>query len=86
VLIKCLLEYALSSGAAELDFTIGEEEFKYRFANHTRRNCAARIYPSWLPYRMHTLLLAARAGVERSPWLTRLMRRLLWRWRSQAWM
>ncbi len=86
VLIKYLLEYALERNVQELDFTIGDEPFKYRFANHTRHNHAARIYKRWAPYRLSRLLLDARAAVERRPALARAARRLLWRYRHHPWL
>jgi len=50
VLIKGLLEYALARGVSEFDFTIGEEEFKYRYANLTRYNYAIRSFRQAWPY------------------------------------
>lgn len=86
VLIKYLIEYALERKVKELDFTIGEEPFKYRFANHTRSNCAVRVYRHWLSYRVNRLLLDAKGFVQRSAPLTRIARRTLGRWRDQPWL
>ncbi|MGZ8155110.1 MAG: GNAT family N-acetyltransferase [Burkholderiales bacterium] len=85
VLIKHLIEYALERKAAELDFTIGAEPFKYRFANETRANCAVRVYRRRLPYLMDRILLNARHQVERAPRIAGFARRALGAWRSQGW-
>jgi CelD/BcsL family acetyltransferase involved in cellulose biosynthesis len=86
VLIKSLIEYALEQGAAELDFTIGEEAFKYRFANHVRTNYAVRLYRRRMPYELGRLLIRARALVERYPAVTRVARRIASRWRGEPWL
>jgi CelD/BcsL family acetyltransferase involved in cellulose biosynthesis len=52
VLIRLLLEDAIGRGLKELDFTVGSEPFKYRFANHVRRVYRVRAW---------------RRGVERVP-------------------
>jgi CelD/BcsL family acetyltransferase involved in cellulose biosynthesis len=44
VLLKFLLEYAIDRGLAEFDFTVGNETFKYRFANRVRTNHRIRVY------------------------------------------
>jgi len=46
VLLKLLLEYAISKGLDEFDFTAGGEAFKYRFANTIRTNTRVRVYAS----------------------------------------
>jgi CelD/BcsL family acetyltransferase involved in cellulose biosynthesis len=84
VLIKFLLEYALERKARELDFTIGAEPFKYRFANHVRSNYVVRVFPRWLPYFMTRLVLDAKDLVQRSPLLTRFARAAMRRWRDQV--
>src|SRR5437868_1220594 len=38
VLIKYLLEDVIDRGLEEFDFGVGEEAFKYRFANHVKHN------------------------------------------------
>lgn len=86
VLIKFLLEYALERKARELDFTIGAEPFKHRFANHMRSNYVVRVFPHWLPYSMNRLVLDAKDLVERSPLLTRFARAAMRRWRDQPWL
>jgi CelD/BcsL family acetyltransferase involved in cellulose biosynthesis len=59
VLIKRLIERALAEGAAELDFTIGEEAFKYRFATKTREIATLHITDSRLRARGRRMRLAA---------------------------
>jgi CelD/BcsL family acetyltransferase involved in cellulose biosynthesis len=44
VLLKFLLEHALAQGLAEFDFTVGNEAFKYRFANRIRTTHRIRVY------------------------------------------
>jgi CelD/BcsL family acetyltransferase involved in cellulose biosynthesis len=86
VLIKYLLEYALERKVGELDFTIGEEAFKYRFANHVRANYAVRAFRRSGAYHLNRLLLDARAAVERFPAAARIARRMLGRWRTGPWL
>ena len=50
VLLKFLLEDALRRGLAEFDFTVGNEPFKYRFANRVRTNHRIRVYPAPIGY------------------------------------
>jgi CelD/BcsL family acetyltransferase involved in cellulose biosynthesis len=83
VLIKHLLEYALERKVGELDFTIGDEAFKYRFANHTRANYAVRAFRRARVYHLHRVILASRALVERFPAATAIGRRMLGRWRGR---
>lgn len=80
VLIKCLLEYALDRGVAEFDFTIGEEAFKYRFANHRRLNYAVRVFRQMTLFHAHRVWLDTKALVKRSPTLARWGRSALKRW------
>jgi len=85
VLIKYLLEYALDQGVAEFDFTIGEEAFKYRFANHTRLNYAVRVFRQLSLFHAHRVWLDAKAWVKQSPTLARLGRSALRRWQELRW-
>jgi CelD/BcsL family acetyltransferase involved in cellulose biosynthesis len=48
LLTRQLIEDALQTSKKELDFTIGDEAFKSRFANHERFNSYVSIYPSRL--------------------------------------
>lgn len=56
VLIKYLFEYALERKVAEFDFTIGQESFKYRFANHIRQNYGVLVFRDPPTYRLYRLL------------------------------
>ena len=44
VLLRFLLEDAMNRGLAEFDFTVGDEDFKYRFANLVRETRRLRVY------------------------------------------
>jgi CelD/BcsL family acetyltransferase involved in cellulose biosynthesis len=79
VLLKYLLEYALERGAAEFDFSIGEESYKYRFANHARKNYAVRVFRRRVSYQLDRLLLDMKSLIKQSPILARLGRRILGR-------
>ncbi len=83
VLIKYLLEYALEQGVAEFDLTIGEEAFKYRFANHTRWNYAVRVFKQRTPYHAQRVWLDTKELIKRSPHFARFGRSLLRRWQSR---
>jgi CelD/BcsL family acetyltransferase involved in cellulose biosynthesis len=74
--LKYLLEYGMERGVKELDFTTGQEKYKYRFANRTRLNYAARAYRHSMFYGIDRLLPYAKAVAGRSPALRRLGRRL----------
>lgn len=61
LLIRFLIEHALTIGLTELDFTIGEEHFKERFTSGVRTNVDVVLYRSRLPYlatRVHRALRA----------------------------
>lgn len=86
VLIKFLLEYALERGVQQLDFTIGEDAFKYRFANRAPLNYAVRVFRHGIDHALTRFFLAAKDRVERLPLLARLGRRMIGRWRDHLWM
>ncbi|GAB4345552.1 MAG: hypothetical protein Kow006_02900 [Gammaproteobacteria bacterium] len=44
ILVKHLLDYALTHKRSELDFGIGDEKFKQRYTNTVRRNIEIRLY------------------------------------------
>jgi len=48
IMLKFLVEYTIDTGNAELDFTIGNEDFKSRFCNRIRYNQNIAIYRSRL--------------------------------------
>jgi CelD/BcsL family acetyltransferase involved in cellulose biosynthesis len=78
--IKYLAQYAMAESAVELDFTIGEEPYKFRFTNHTRCNYAARVHAPAMFYGVDRLLSRAKALVKRSPLLTLVGKRLVRPW------
>jgi CelD/BcsL family acetyltransferase involved in cellulose biosynthesis len=77
VLIKHLLEDALARGVDEFDFTIGDEAFKYHFANRVRRTEIIRVFRRAHLYHLDRVLLATRARIMRSPQLARWARQAL---------
>ncbi|MBF0571575.1 MAG: GNAT family N-acetyltransferase [Candidatus Omnitrophica bacterium] len=60
VLIKEILEYVLSQGIREVDFTIGKEPFKMDFANYMRENFSFKIYKTSWDYRLGKALGAVK--------------------------
>lgn len=74
--LKYLIEYALERKVSELDFTTGEEAYKYRFANHARVNYVARVHHPSMFYGLDRLLVYAKAAAKRSPAFRHLGRRL----------
>ncbi len=50
VLLKLLIEYAIDNDLKEFDFTIGDEKYKYRFANLIRSNTQVQIYRSRISF------------------------------------
>ena len=65
VLIKYLLEYAIAHKLNEFDFSIGDEAYKYRFANHIRINSAVRVFRSPLLYHATCIILSLKRIVKR---------------------
>ena len=59
VLIKHLLEYCMATGVKEFDFTIGDEAFKYRFANQIRKVGRFRVFRRRTSFAMMRLRRAA---------------------------
>lgn len=53
VLLKCVMEDAIKRGLSEVDFTVGGEGYKYRFANLIRSNSQLVVCK-----RLHTYCLA----------------------------
>lgn len=53
IILKLLLEDAIKKGLREFDFTIGAEEYKYRFANLVRSNSQVQVHNSRLSYLLH---------------------------------
>ncbi len=61
VLLRRLFEYAMERGLDEFDFTIGNEEYKSRFANHVEQNYELTLYPP----RLQGVITRVRDGVRR---------------------
>jgi CelD/BcsL family acetyltransferase involved in cellulose biosynthesis len=74
VLLKFLLEQALALGVDEFDFTIGEESFKYRFANHERSNHQLRLCHQPILHHSQQMIAQTRAFLHRSPQLLQFVR------------
>lgn len=64
VLIRHLLIYCKEADVREFDFTVGDEAFKYRFANHERRNLEIAFYRSEIRGRVNQLAGHARVRLK----------------------
>ncbi len=53
VLLKFLLQHATTAEVSEFDFSIGDEGYKQRYANHTKQNCV--LYVDRHPASLSTL-------------------------------
>lgn len=69
VMYRRLFSYAKNAPVTEFDFTIGDETYKRRFANHTRRNFTVRLYrPGLRSFAARKLfLLRQRLATEQRP-------------------
>lgn len=69
VMLRSLFSYAQDSAVNEFDFTIGNEAFKNRFANHMNRNFTVRLYPPGLASLVESkvLLLRNRVAQDQRP-------------------
>lgn len=65
LLIRQLIEDALQRGRSEIDFTIGDEPFKERFANRLRQNVFIGMYHSRLLHLAALAVRDARRGLGR---------------------
>jgi CelD/BcsL family acetyltransferase involved in cellulose biosynthesis len=77
VLLKLLLEHAIAHGCREFDFGIGEEPYKYRFANHVRRVHGVEIFRTPALARARRLVSGAKAVVKKSDTLARIARQTI---------
>lgn len=57
------MEDVMGRGVGEYDFTVGEEAYKYRYANHVRHVYRARVYPHAVAYQRDRLMLWVRGHV-----------------------
>lgn len=81
VLLSYLLQYAMDRELDEFDFSIGEEQYKYRYTNHVRRNFDIYAYQSLMPYYVNHLWSDAKARIKKRPTVARVGRRVLRSWR-----
>jgi CelD/BcsL family acetyltransferase involved in cellulose biosynthesis len=65
VLIRALIEEALRAEKDEFDYTIGAEEFKFRFSNVLRANAYVNVYHSRTRYTKALAEYAARSVAKR---------------------
>jgi hypothetical protein len=66
VLLSELLEYAAANRFSELDFTVGDERFKTRFANQIRYNASYRILKTAPAFLRQRIFSSARQCVHKS--------------------
>ena len=69
VLLRFLIEFALSNGNSELDFTLGDEPFKQEFSNQTRTNLYLKIFKRKLDY--HIVVFYYRMRLK-TRWVTKI--------------
>jgi CelD/BcsL family acetyltransferase involved in cellulose biosynthesis len=71
VLLRYLFIYAQENGLREFDFTVGDESYKSRYANQTKRNYAMRLYPKRTRGRVVQAAQAAKERLRSHPALFR---------------
>lgn len=64
VLLRHLIAHALEQGKRELDFTVGDELFKQRYKNRTRKNANVAIFHGQLAYHRHLVTKHLRHAVR----------------------
>jgi hypothetical protein len=69
VLLRSLFEYARNAGLREFDFSVGDEPFKYRYANHVRQSYILHVepHPNRLQNRLNRLVRHAEHVVRQKP-------------------
>jgi CelD/BcsL family acetyltransferase involved in cellulose biosynthesis len=77
VLLKHLLEDALEHKVSEFDFSIGEEPYKYRFANRIRHTYAINVYRRRGDYLRHRMRIWGRARLAQHPRLEHVARTIV---------
>lgn len=70
VLLHFLIARAIAEERTELDFTIGDEKFKKRFTNHTRKTCRIRVFRRATRYNIERSRDAVRAAAKSITGLT----------------
>lgn len=76
VLLRRLFEYVRGRPVKEFDFTRGDEAYKSRFANHSRRNQTLRLLPPGAAGVAAGVRLRARGRMRERTWITGPLRRL----------
>ena len=77
VMLQHLFQHALEAGVSEFDFTVGDEPYKYRFANRINRNYTLYIdrYPARATTFLRRLERLARQTAREHPALKSVLRR-----------
>ena len=65
-MLRQLLEYAVTRQRREVDFTVGDEPFKARFTNHTRRTIRLQVFRHQVRYNLERANRTLRAVVRRA--------------------
>ena len=73
VLLRSLFEYAETRGLEVFDFTIGDEDYKHRFANEVVHTLSITVARSGRSARAAGLARAARGRLRKLPWLRSLV-------------
>jgi CelD/BcsL family acetyltransferase involved in cellulose biosynthesis len=77
VLLQHLFQHALETGLGEFDFTVGDESYKYRFANRTNKNYTLYVdrYPARVTTVLRRLERLARQAARENPALKSVIQR-----------
>jgi len=67
VLLRYLFLYAQERDVREFDFTVGEESYKIRYANHSRNNYTIVLYPATAPGQLRHAALAFKERLRSYP-------------------
>ena len=67
VLLRNLFEYILVRKVNEFDFTVGNERFKSRFANHVDQNFMACFFPPGIRGRMRRHAIVTKEKIKKYP-------------------
>lgn len=74
VLMRQLMLDAKRRGLREFDFTIGEEDFKYRFANHAREAFEVQVMPRGVRGAIRACRADLRSAIDRRPRLKQMLK------------
>jgi CelD/BcsL family acetyltransferase involved in cellulose biosynthesis len=84
VLLRHLFLYARDNGIQEFDFTIGDQNYKTRYANQTKRNYELALYPRTTKGKIAQAALAAKERLRRYPRAFRAAKSILEKVRTTA--